>query len=58
MFVFRQGSLHISKDVFYVENNFVLSVVYQVFDVNSEGMFWIVTNGRYQIVGKHSLNNF
>ncbi len=58
MFVFQRGSLHISKDVSYVENNFVLSFVYQVPDVNFEGMFWIITNGRYQIVSKHSLNNF
>jgi len=26
--------------------------------VNFEGMFWIVTNGRYQIVNKHALNNY
>jgi hypothetical protein len=36
----------------------VLSFVYQVLDVNSKGMFWTITNGKYQIVGEHVLNNF
>jgi len=58
MFVFRRGSLHISKDVSYVENNFVLSFVYQILDVNFEGMFWTIANGRYQIIDEHALNNF
>jgi hypothetical protein len=35
----------------------VLSSIYQVPDVNSKRMFWMVTNGRYQIINKHVLNN-
>jgi hypothetical protein len=26
--------------------------------VNSKGIFWIVTNGGYQIVSEHALNNY
>jgi hypothetical protein len=47
MFVFWWGSLYVSKNVSYVENNIVLSFVYQILDVNFEGMFWTITNGRY-----------
>jgi hypothetical protein len=36
----------------------VLSSIYQIFDVNFEGMFWMVTNGKYQIIDEHALNNF
>jgi hypothetical protein len=25
--------------------------------VNSKGIFWIVTNGKYQIVSEHALDN-
>jgi hypothetical protein len=53
MFVFQWGSLHVS----YAKDNNVLSYVYQVRDVNFERMFWIVPNGKYQIVSKHALNN-
>jgi hypothetical protein len=52
MFVFRQGSVHVSKDVFYGDDNIVLTFIYQVPDVNLKRMFWIVTNGKYQIIGK------
>jgi hypothetical protein len=57
MFAFWQGSLHVSKDVFYVEDNIILSYFCQVLDVNLGRMFWIVTNGRYLIIGKNVLNN-
>lgn len=57
IFVFWQGSLHVSKDISYTENNIMLSYIYQVLDVNSKGMFWMVTNGRYQIVDEHAFNN-
>jgi hypothetical protein len=50
--------MHVSKDVFYEDNNIVLNFVYQVPDVNLKGMFWIVTIGKYWIVGKKVLNNF
>jgi hypothetical protein len=49
--------MHVSKDVFYEDNNIVLNFVYQVPDVNLKGMFWIVTIGKYWIVGKKVLNN-
>ncbi len=49
--------MHVSKDDSYAENNIVLSFIYQIPDVNSERMFWMVTNGRYWIVCKHALNN-
>ncbi len=39
MFAFMQGSLDLSKDFSYIENNIVLNFVYQVLDVNSKGMF-------------------
>jgi hypothetical protein len=58
MFAFQQRSLHVSKDVSYAENNIVLNSIYQISNVNSEGMFWMVTNGKYQIVSEHALNNF
>jgi hypothetical protein len=58
MFAFRWGFLHVSKDVSYIEDDIVLSFFYQVPDVNSEGMFWTITNGRYRIVSEHALNNF
>jgi len=50
--------MHVSKDVFYEDNNIVLNFVYQVPDVNLKRMFWIVTIGKYWIVGKKVLNNF
>jgi hypothetical protein len=50
--------LHVFKDVSYAKNNIVLNSIYQVLDVNFEGMFWMVTNGKYQIVDEHALNNF
>lgn len=58
MFAFWWRSLHVYKDVSYVDDNIVLSFVYQVPDVNFERMFWMVTNGRYRIIGEHALNNF
>jgi hypothetical protein len=47
MFAFSRGYVHVSKDVVYVEDNVVLSFVYQVSNVNLVGMFWTITNGRY-----------
>jgi hypothetical protein len=38
MFAFRQGSMHISKDVSYWDDNINFSYVYQVQDVNFGGM--------------------
>jgi hypothetical protein len=35
-----------------------LSSIYQNLDVNLRGMFWIVTNGKYWIVGQNVHNNF
>ncbi len=57
MFAFWLGSLHVLKDVSYVDDNIVLNFVYQVPNVNSKGMFWKVTNGRYQIVDENVFNN-
>ncbi len=45
--------MHIFKDVSYVEDN----IVYQILGVNFEGMFWMVTNGKYWIVNKYAFNN-
>lgn len=50
--------MHFFKDVYYVGNNIVLNFVSQVLDVNPEGLFWTITNGKYWIIGKHELNNF
>ncbi len=50
--------MHVFKDVSYGDDNIVLSSIYQVLDVNSRGMFWIVTNDKYRIVGKNVHNNF
>jgi hypothetical protein len=50
--------MHVSKDVSYTKHNIVISFIYQVLDVNPKGMFWIVTNGKYQIIGKNVFNNF
>jgi hypothetical protein len=50
--------VHVFKDVSYRDNNIFLSFVYQVPDVNLKGMFWIITNGRYRIVGENVFNNF
>lgn len=58
MFAFRWGFLHDFKDVSYAKNNIVLSSIYQVLNVNFEGMFWMVTNGKYRIVDEHAFNNF
>ncbi len=58
MFVFWRGYVHPSKNVFYRDDNIVLSFVYKVPDVNPGGMFWTVTNGKYQIISKNVLNNF
>jgi hypothetical protein len=55
MFTFWRGILHDSKDVSYTENNIVLSYV---LDVNFERMFWIVPNGKYQIVNENVSNKF
>jgi hypothetical protein len=55
-FVFWHGFLHVFKD-FFCDDNIVFSYIYQVSDVNFEWMFWMATNGRYWIVGKHALNN-
>jgi hypothetical protein len=49
--------VHVYKYVFYEDDNIVLSFIYKVLDVNPKRMFWIVTNGRYQIVGKNVLSN-
>jgi hypothetical protein len=39
MFVFLQGSMHISKDDYYRDANIILSYVYQILNVNLGGMF-------------------
>jgi hypothetical protein len=39
MFAFRWGSLHFSKDFCYIEDNIVLSSIYEVPNVNFKGMF-------------------
>jgi hypothetical protein len=57
MFVFRQGFVHVPKDVSYEDDNIILSFIYQVPDVNPKRMFWIVTNGKYRIIGENVLNN-
>ncbi len=57
MFAFWQGFMHVSKDVFYKDNNIVLSSIYQVLNVNPRGMFWTITNHRHQIVNKNVHNN-
>jgi len=36
----------------------VLNFVHQIFNVNFEGMFSTVTNGKHWIVNEHVLNNY
>ncbi len=50
--------MHVSKDVSYKDNNIIFNYVCYVLNVNHRGMFWIVTNCKYQIVGKNVFNNF
>jgi hypothetical protein len=57
MFALWRGSLHVSKDVSYIEDDIVLNYVYQVLNVNFKRMFWTITNGKYQIIGEHAFNN-
>ncbi len=57
MFAFQWGFLHIFNDVSYIRDNIVLSSIYQNLDVNFEGMFRTITNGKYWIVGEHAFNN-
>ncbi len=47
----------ISACFFNAEDNILIFFVYQVPDVNSEWMFWIIPNGKYRIVNKHVFNN-
>jgi len=49
--------MHVYKYVSYMDDNFFLSSIYQVSDVNPRKMFWSITNGRYQIIGENMLNN-
>jgi len=48
--------MHVSNDVSY-EDDIILSSMYQVPNVNSRGMFWIITNGRYRIIRKNVHKN-
>jgi hypothetical protein len=54
MFTFWWGFLHVSKDASYVKGNIVLSYVYQVHDVNFEGMFWTTMVGIGLLASMHS----
>jgi len=58
MFVFWRGSFHVFKDVSYVKYNIILSFVYRVLAVNPRGMFWIINNDMYRIIGENVLNNY
>ncbi len=58
MFTFRRGSVHVLMEVVYVEDNVVSSSFYQVLDNNPMGMFFIVTYGKFWIVGDNAFNNF
>ncbi len=57
MFTFHPSSLHISKDVSYDSNNFVLSSLYQIPMTSSQGRQWVVGYGHYCIVGDSLVHN-
>jgi hypothetical protein len=57
MFTFHPSSLHISKDVSYDSNNFVLSSLYQIPMTFSQGRQWVVGCGHYYIVGDSLVHN-
>jgi hypothetical protein len=57
MFTFQRGFVHVPKEVAYVEDNIVSSSFDQVLDVNPIRMFWIVTNGKFQILSNNAFNN-
>jgi hypothetical protein len=57
MFGFLLGSVHVSKDVAYIDNNVVMSSIYQVPSFGPQGLQWMVSNGKYQIVGESLVGN-
>lgn len=50
--------MHVSKDVSYKDDNIIFNYVYYILNVNHRGIFCIVTNNKYQIIGKNVFNNF
>jgi putative sterol carrier protein len=45
MFGFLLGSIHVSKDAMYKDNNVVISSIYQVPSSGRQGLQWMVSNG-------------
>jgi hypothetical protein len=51
MFGFQRGSIHVSGDHAYYDNNVVKNSIYQEFVSNPNGVHWDVKAWRYKIVG-------
>jgi hypothetical protein len=51
------GSIHVSKDVVYANDNVVISSIYQVASSGPQGLHWMVNNGMYQIVDESLVRN-
>ncbi len=51
MFGFQPGSQHIFKDVTYDANNNISSSMYQISIDIVQGQEWVVSSGRYRVVG-------
>jgi hypothetical protein len=49
--------MHVFNNVYYEDDNIILSSMYQVPNVNSRRMFWIITNGKYRIINENVHKN-
>jgi hypothetical protein len=57
MFSFLLGSVHVSKDVVYGNNNVVINSIYQVPSSSPQGLQWMVNNGKYRTIGESLVKN-
>jgi hypothetical protein len=58
MFDFQLNSVHVLKDVAYVENNVVINSIYQVASSGLQRLYWMVNIDRCWIVGKSLVANY
>jgi hypothetical protein len=49
MFGFQLGSVHVFKNVVYVENKVVINSIYQVPSSSTQGLHWMVNVGKYRM---------
>jgi hypothetical protein len=58
MFDFLLGSIHVSKDVAFGDNDVVIDSIYILIPSSSpQGLYWMVNNGIYRSVGESLVNN-